>query len=395
MSHFELANVVQDEDVETKLVPHSYTAKRALDFVPSHSFGNIKSGNLLIQGCNTQILPFLKGWGLCEKIKLVYLDPPYNNQESYTHYHDKWNHEDWLQSMSEMLMQLPALLSEDGSVWISIDDREMHYLKVEADKVFGRENFVTTIVWQQRNTRENRKLFSQNHEYILVYAKDKAKFKKARNLLPASEALLKRYQNIDNDPRGAWQSISAHVQAGHGTTSQFYSIKSPSGRIHTPPNGRCWIYNKERMLQEIEKGNIWFGKNGTGVPRIKKFATSSVVGLVPETIWPAAEVGTSSSAKKQILSFFPSCLPFDTPKPEPLIERIVQIATNPGDLVLDPYLGSGTTCVVAQKHGRKYIGIEKGAQVVEFCLKRLTSVLKNGDDKKSSGFAFYKFNDSI
>lgn len=269
MSHFELANVVQDEDVETKLVPPSYTAKTTLDFVPRHSFGNIKSGNLLIQGCNTQILPFLKGWGLREKIKLVYLDPPYNNQESYTHYHDKWNHEDWLQSMSEMLMQLPALLSEDGSVWISIDDREMHYLKVEADKVFGRENFVTTIVWQQRNTRENRKLFSQNHEYILVYAKDKAKFKRARNLLPASEALLKRYQNIDNDPRGAWQSISAHVQAGHGTTSQFYSIKSSSGRVHTPRMAVVGFITKSECCKRSKKAIFGSARMGRGCQELR------------------------------------------------------------------------------------------------------------------------------
>jgi adenine-specific DNA-methyltransferase len=372
------------------------SSNHALSYDAGHSFGNTNSGNLLLQGCNRLLIPHLVENGLRKRVKLIYLDPPYNNQESYTHYKDKRSHGDWLASIVETLASLSDLLTDDGSVWISIDDREMHYLKVEADRIFGRDNFITTIIWQQRNTRENRKLFSQNHEYILVYSKNKAGFKKARNLLPPTETLLKRYTNLDHDSRGPWQSVTAHAQAGHGTLSQYYSVTSPTGKVHLPPNGRCWIYNEERMKSEILSKNISFGKDGNGVPRIKKFMETSTIGLVPETIWTADEVGTSSSAKKDILTKFPNSLPFDTPKPEALLERIIHIATNPGDIVLDPFLGSGTTCVVAHRMGRKYIGIEQGEQVVDFCVTRL----KNEFERASTpiitdGFAFYRFNENV
>ena len=274
-------------------------------------------------------------------------------------------------------MYLKMLLTKDGSIWISIDDSEMAYLKVAADKVLGRENFAGTIVWQQRKTRENRAVFSCNHEYILVYAKDIKKFKKSRNLLPVGEDFINsKYKNPDNDPRGPWQSISASVQAGHAVPSQFYTIVSPAGIEFNPPKGRCWAYNEERMKKEIANGNIWFGLEGLNAPRIKKFLSTAKIGLTPQTLWAGDDFGTTDSAKKHLLSLFPHQEKvFDTPKPEELIRQILEIATNEGDLVLDSYLGSGTTLAVAHKLKRNYIGIEIGEQMTELVVNRLKSVI--------------------
>ena len=208
--------------------------------------GNCQHDNKIIHGDNIEVLDCLNA-SYRGEVKCIYIDPPYNNGEVYTHYNDKFNHEEWIENIVSTLGKLKPLLRQDGSLWISIDDNEAHYLKVAADKVFGRNNFVTTIIWQQRTTRENRKVFSNNHEYILVYCLDKKLFSQSRNLLPITEEILSRYKNPDSDPRGVWQSVSANVQAGHAVISQFYEIVSPSGKIHYPPNGRCWIYNQVRM----------------------------------------------------------------------------------------------------------------------------------------------------
>ncbi len=361
------------------------------------SYGEASTGNALIQGENLRVLDALQR-RYAGKIRCVYIDPPYNNQERYRHYWDNRSHGAWLDMMVARLLAIRPLLAKDGSLWISIDDREIHYLKVAADEIFGRENFVTTVVWQQRTTRENRKVFSNNHEYLLVYAINQREFRARRNPLPAGPELLARYQNPDSDPRGPWQSVSANVQAGHGTVSQFYDLVAPSGKVHRPPSGRCWVYTKEKMQQEITAGNIWFGKTGQGVPRIKRFLKSSKVGLTPETLWPASEVGTNDEAKKQLLRLFPGEGVFDTPKPEGLIGRIVEIATEPGDLVLDAFLGSGTTTAVAHKLNRRYIGIELGQHAVTYCAARLRRVV-NGDAtgissqigwKGGGGFDFYR-----
>lgn len=338
--------------------------------------GTSDSKNILIKGNNKDILPELVG-EFGGKVKCVYIDPPYNNGDSYHYYNDNISETSWLKDISYVLMYLKMLLTKDGSIWISIDDSEMAYLKVAADKVLGRENFAGTIVWQQRKTRENRAVFSCNHEYILVYAKDIKKFKKSRNLLPVGEDFINsKYKNPDNDPRGPWQSISASVQAGHAVPSQFYTIVSPAGIEFNPPKGRCWAYNEERMKKEIADGNIWFGLEGLNAPRIKKFLSTAKIGLTPQTLWAGDDFGTTDSAKKHLLSLFPHQEKvFDTPKPEELIRQILEIATNEGDLVLDSYLGSGTTLAVAHKLKRNYIGIEIGEQMTELVVNRLKSVI--------------------
>lgn len=333
--------------------------------------------NLIIKGDNIKVLKKLLP-DFNKKVKCIYIDPPYNNGESYNHYDDDYTHQAWLDEMTETLFSLKPFLTEDGSIWISIDDSEMHYLKIAADKVFGRHNFVTTIIWQQRTTRENRSVFSNNHEYILVYCINQIEFKNSRNLLPVTEDILKRYKNPDNDPRGDWQSVSANVQDGHAVPSQYYDIIAPNGKVHSPPNGRCWCYNKERMDNEISNNNIWFGKDGNGVPRIKKFLNGKSRGLTPETLWLGNIAGTNKSAKKHFLQMFPNEKVFDTPKPEELIKLILEIATNENDIVLDCYLGSGTTISTAHKMNRQYIGIEKGDHITDIVLERMNQVV-NGE----------------
>lgn len=348
------------------------TPFHALEPVSAH--GAPGSGNLLVQGDNLlalkSLMPFYKG-----RVKCIFIDPPYNTGSAFEHYDDKLQHSQWLSMMLPRLELLKELLSQDGSIWVTIDDNEGHYLKVLMDEVFGRENFVTSIAWQQRTTRENRKTFSNNHEFVLLYAREYSRFAATRNDLELTEDVKARYKNPDNDPRGAWQSVSANAQAGHATASQFYTLIAPNGKRHELPNGRCWLYTENRMQEEIAANNIWFGKDGNGVPRTKKFLSEITSGLTPETLWLAEEVGTNDFAKKHLIELFRDTALFDTPKPESLIERVLHIATNPGDLVLDSFLGSGTTAAVAHKMGRRWIGIEMGEHAQTHCLPRLQKVI--------------------
>lgn len=337
--------------------------------------GAAGSPRAIFKGDNLKVLGKLHGV-YDNRVSCIYIDPPYNNGERYAYYEDDASHEQWLAQMKAILSELKPFLKKNGSIWISIDDGEMHYLKVLCDAVFGRKSFVTTIVWQQRNTRENRKAFSNNHEYILVYSPDPAAFKKKRHLLPLTNEVLARYSNLDNDPRGPWQSVTANVQDGHAVASQFYEIVAPNGKRHKPPQGRCWIYNQERMRREIEAGNIWFGSDGNGVPRVKKFISGRMNGIVPETLWLSSFVGTNKDAKTHLqkLKLYDKNL-FDTPKPETLIGQIIEIATDEGEIVLDAFLGSGTTAAAAHKLGRGYIGIEREALTCGYAAKRLEQVI--------------------
>ncbi|WP_366145935.1 site-specific DNA-methyltransferase [Acidovorax sp.] len=338
------------------------------------SYGLSGTENCVVHGENIAAMACL-GPSIGGRVKCAYMDPPYRTGERFTHYDDDAGHEEWLRDVAVRVKKVWELLAEDGSVWVSIDDNEVHYLKVAVDRLIGRDKFVTTVIWQQRTTRENRKAFSNNHEYLLVYAKNPRRFSQTRNGLTMTEDVRGRYVNHDDDPRGPWQSVSANVQAGHAVPSQFYVITAPNGRKHTPPNGRCWVYNQQRMELEIAQGNVWFGKDGLGVPRLKKFLSASRRGLTPETLWTANDVGTNDHAKKHIQTLFPGEPPFDTPKPEALLARILQIASNPGDLVLDPYLGSGTTGAVALKTNRRFVGVEAGEHAATVAAVRLRKVV--------------------
>ena len=358
---------------------------------------------MLIQGDNLaalkSLLPYYAG-----QVKCIYIDPPYNTGSAFEHYDDNLEHSTWLTMMYPRLELLRDLLAEEGSIWISIDDTEGHYLKVLLDEIFGRINFVAHVVWQKSHTRENRTDVATVHDTILLYAKNRNVWKDIRNALPTSESQLDRYSNPDNDQRGSWASLPAHAKAEKGRRqAQFFTITTPSGRTIDPPNGRCWLYTEERYAEMVADNRIWFGEGGNNVPRVKKFLSEVQEGLVPSSLWLHLEVGTTGTAKSEITTLFPGIIPFSTPKPELLLQRIIHISTNPGDLVLDSFLGSGTTAAVAHKMGRRYIGIEMGEHAVTHCVPRLKKVVdgEQGGISKAinwqggGGFRFYRLGEPV
>ena len=233
------------------------------------------------------------------------------------------------------------LLSDDGVIFISLDDNEIGNARKICDDIFGAGNFVATFIWEKRLTRENRKVISVRHDYLLCYVKNKYRMTDAIGLMPMDKEALDRYKNPDDDPRGLWTSVPAIAQAGHGTKNQFYILTTPSGRIINPPSGSCWRYTKSKMQEAIEDNRIWFGSDGNGVPRIKKFLDEGRQGLTPETIWRADEVGTNDSAKRELVSLFEGKAVFETPKPSSLLKRILQICNDSANaIVMDFFSGT-------------------------------------------------------
>lgn len=347
---------------------------RLLDTVSIHGDAATAQGNLLIQGDNLEalkaLLPFYRG-----QVKCIFIDPPYNTQSAFEHYDDNLEHSQWLSMMLPRLQLLRDLLSDDGSIWVTIDDNEGHYLKVLMDEVFGRRNFVASCVWQKRYSRENREAIGDVHDYLLVYAPNPERFKRQRNLVPMNEEQAKVYRNPNNDPKGRWRPVPMTAQAGHATPEQFYEVVTPSGKSYFPPDGRCWGIAKATYERLLGEGRIYFGKNGDAQPNIIRYL-SEVPGLAPWTWWPSDEVGHTDEAKKEANTLFGGETSFGTPKPERLLQRILHIASNPGDLVLDSFLGSGTTAAVAHKMGRRWIGIEMGEHAATHCLPRLQKVIE-------------------
>lgn len=329
--------------------------------------------HLFIEGDNLEVLKLLYK-PYFGRVKMIYIDPPYNTGHDFI-YPDNYAdplatylqltgqqdaegnlltsnpetsgryHSAWLSMMYPRLFLARQLLREDGAAWISIDDVEVSNLRTICNEVFGEENFVATFIWEKRITRENRRVFSFNHDFILCYARNKDLFQVSRNLLPLSEEVLKRYSNPDNDPRGDWQSVSLNAQAGHATLAQFYTITTPRGRKLEPPPGRCWSVTEERLQELIADSRVWFGPDGSNVPRLKVFLSESRRGLTPHTLWKAHEVGTNDSAKKALIELFTGKAVYDTPKPVGLIRRIVQVSSAPSeqDLILDFFAGSSAT----------------------------------------------------
>lgn len=379
------------------------TPYRLLEEDRSLRCGDEDAQNLIVQGDNLAalkaLLPYYAG-----QVKCIYIDPPYNTKSAFEHYDDNLEHAQWLHLMYPRLELLREFLREDGSIWISMDDNESHYLKVVLDELFGRKNFVANVIWQKTHTRENRTDISSVHDNILVYAKNRLIWKEIRNLLPVSDAQLERYTNPDNDSRGDWASLPAHAKAEKGRRQeQFFTVTTPSGRKVDPPPGRCWLYTEPRFHEMVADSRIWFGANGDNAPRVKKFLSEVQPGLVPSTIWLHSEVGTTGSAKKEIVSLFPSLTPFSTPKPERLISTILQIATNPNEIVLDSFLGSGTTAAVAHKMNRRYIGIEMGDHAVTHVVPRLQKVVAGEQGGISQavnwqgggGFRFFRLGEPV
>lgn len=328
--------------------------------------------NLIIKGNNLIALAILlkryEG-----KVKCIYIDPPYNTGSDSFNYNDSFNHSTWLTFMKNRLELARKLLREDGTIWISCDDHESHYLKVLTDDIFNRENFIDEIVWQRAYAPVNlKKTLSRSHDIILVYAKNfDPTF--TLNKLPRSAKANARYKNPDNDPRGVWKSDNLSV--GPAVESNIYEITTPSGRKVMPPRGYSWRLNKERFAEFVADNRIWFGKDGNNVPSIKRFLSEVKDGVVAMTLWTRDEVGDSQEGKREIKALHFNSI-FDTPKQERLIERILTLATNEGDLVFDFFVGSGTTAAVAHKMGRRYIGVEQMDYIQNMTVERLKKVLE-------------------
>ena len=354
--------------------------------------------NRLIFGDNLLALKALEQ-ELSGKVKCVFIDPPYNTGSAFAHYDDGLEHSTWLGMMRDRLEILKRLLAEEGSLWITIDDNEAHYLKVLCDEIFGRSNFVSSFAWEKDKGRRNDTDISSAHDHVLLFAKNRDAWRKIRNPLPRTEEQKSRYRNSDNDPRGPWLQ-GDNGTAKSGGESLLYPITLPSGRVVVPPKGNYWRFSRENFENARKEGRVYFGANGDGMPLIKRYLTEVQDGVVPRTWWPAEDAGSNQSAKRDHLrKLLPDIEPFATPKPEELIQLILHISTNRGDLVLDSFAGSGTTGAVAQKMGRHWIMVELEDTCHTHIIPRLKKVVdgqdsggitENVDWKGGGGFRYYR-----
>ena len=348
--------------------------------------GDPEADNWLIQGDNLDalkaLLPFHAG-----RVKCIYIDPPYNTRSAFEHYDDNLEHSQWLSMMAPRLELLRELLAEDGSIWVSIDDNEAHYLKVLGDEVFGRTNFILDVAWQKRDGPPNDRRIGAIHEHILVWAKARRSESKKTvaeecfNLMPRTEKANAEYQVFTEpdgpDQRGPFRKIdtTANGKGGRYVESLFYPVTNPyTGEEVWPRQGTCWRHSRVEMERLQQEKRLYWGVKGTAkTPMRKLFASEAKQGMTTPSVW--SDVGFNQHASSEIEKLFGEKAAFETPKPEALLGRILHIATNPGDLVLDSFLGSGTTAAVAHKMGRRYIGIEMGEHARTHCLPRLQKVI--------------------
>ncbi len=327
--------------------------------------------NLYIEGDNLEALKIMRET-YAGKVKLIYIDPPYNTGHDFV-YDDDFSqtreeyeaqsgdfdemggrlvanlesngrfHSDWCSMMYPRLLLARDLLAADGLIFMSIDDNELANLNKLGNEIFGESNFIANFIWEKRKTRENRKAVSVRHDYIVAYCKDKLNLGSALGLEPMDEEALGRYKNPDNDPRGPWTSVPAIAQGGHGTASQFYTFVSPAGLSFDPPSGSCWRMTLSKMQEAIADNRIWFGQDGTNVPRIKKFLNEGKQGLTPETLLLAEKVGTNDSAKRELVALFNGEAVFETPKPVSLLKHLIGLVEGGSDATyVDFFSGSAT-----------------------------------------------------
>ena len=385
--------LTRDEDIRAaSRVPY-----RLLEEAPDLAAGDPDSENILIQGDNLQalkaLLPFYAG-----SVKCIYIDPPYNTGSAFENYDDNLEHAQWLGMMWPRLELLRELLADDGSIWVNIDDHEGHYLKVVMDEVFGRMNFLCDIAWEKRySPPPDTSDFGYVHDHVLVYRKSK---QFTRNLLPLTEDQSGRYKNPDDDPRGPWKAMDYTCRYdADERPNLYYSIRQPAtGASIWPKRTRVWAMSREMHEKNEREERIWWGVKGTNnVPALKNFLSEIKQGMMPMSLWKHSLAGHNQDAMKEMLALFGENV-FATPKPERLLWIVLHIATNPGDLVFDSFLGSGTTAAVAHKMGRRYIGIEMGEHAVTHCVPRLKGVIqgeqggvsKSVEWKGGGGFRFYR-----
>jgi len=384
------ANLIASIDTTTVIEP---------DLEHNSKPENKDSENIYISGDNLDALKhLLKSYA--GKVKCIYIDPPYNTGSDGFVYNDKFRftpeelekklsidedeaqrildltsrgsstHSAWLMFMSPRLQLARDLLSKDGVIFISIDDNEQANLKLLCDYVFGEENFVAQFIWEKRKTRENRSSISIRHDYVLCYVADVNYLEEAFGLEEMNDEAIARYRNPDNDPKGPWTSVPAIAQAGHGTKNQFYSFTAPNGITYNPPSGSCWRLTLDKMKEAISKNKIWFGSDGNGVPRIKKYLSEGKQGLTPESMISADKGGTNDSGKREIVELFNGIAVFETPKPTDLVKHLITMSSDDA-IVVDFFSGSATTAqAVMQKNSedggsRQFILVQSPEQIAE------------------------------
>lgn len=332
--------------------------------------------NRLIKGDNLLALKALEA-EFAGQVKCVFIDPPYNTGSAFTHYDDGLEHSIWLGLMRDRLEIIRRLLAEDGSLWITIDDNEAHYLKVLCDEILGRRNFVANVVWQKAYTsNQTAKHLSNTHDHVLVYAKDMAVFKIGK--LPRTEEQKSTFSNPDGDKRGPWKA--ENLSAGKFYAAGQFPIVGPKGETFLPPKGRYWRCNEQQYLSWLADGRITFGRSGEGRPMLKKFLEEMKDELTANTWWIHEEVGSNKEGSIDLKTMFGDRDDvFQNPKPEKLLHRVLTLATNPGDLVLDSFAGSGTTGAVAHKMGRRWIMVELGEHCHTHIVPRLKKVIDGQD----------------
>lgn len=402
--------LTRDEDIK-KAGAAPY---RLLEPAPELSAGEPHSPNMLIQGDNLEalkaLLPYYAG-----RVKCICIDPPYNTRSAFEHYDDSLEHSLWLAMMYPRLELLRELLSEDGSIWISIDDNEGHYLKVVMDEVFGRNCFIADIAWKRRDGAPNDRKIGSTYDHVFVYAKSrtgtakKTNAEEAFNLMERTEKADSQYQLYEEpfgfDERGPFRKVDStgNAKGGRFVESLVYPVTNPfTGEQVYPRKGRCWVYNKEEMLAMVADRRFFWGKDGkAGTPMRKLFESEAKPGMTAPTIWD--DVGLNQHAAREIELLFGEKASFETPKPEGLMKRIFQIGTNSGDIILDSFVGSGTTVAVAHKMGRRYIGIELGEHAVTHCVPRLKKVVEGEQGgiseavnwKGGGGFRFIRLGEAV
>lgn len=384
------ANLIASIDTTTVIEP---------DLEHNSKPENMDSENIYISGDNLDALKhLLKSYA--GKVKCIYIDPPYNTGSDGFVYNDKFRftpeelekklsidedeaqrildltsrgsstHSAWLMFMSPRLQLARDLLSKDGVIFISIDDNEQANLKLLCDYVFGEENFVAQFIWEKRKTRENRSSISIRHDYVLCYVADVNYLENAFGLEEMNDEAIARYRNPDNDPKGPWTSVPAIAQAGHGTKNQFYSFTAPNGITYNPPSGSCWRLTLDKMKEAISNNKIWFGSDGNGVPRIKKYLSEGKQGLTPESMISADKGGTNDSGKREIVELFDGIAVFETPKPTDLVKYFITMSSDDA-IVVDFFSGSATTAqAVMQKNSedggsRQFILVQLPEQIAE------------------------------
>lgn len=360
--------------------------------------------NMLIKGDNLLALKALEQ-DYAGKVKCVFIDPPYNTGSAFSHYDDGLEHSLWLSLIRDRLEIIRRLLADDGSLWITIDDNEAHYLKVLCDEIFGRTNFVANAVWQKKYSKQNdAKWLSVSHDHVLIYAKAKDAWRP--NPLERSDEQLKGYKNPDSDPRGVWQSVVYTCSKTRAERPNlYYGIEHPkTGQLVYPDESRVWAYEKKTHLEHIQNDMLWWGESqDKDKPRLKSFLRKVGRGIVPDTLWLREDFGDNQDAKREALALN-STDTFPTPKPEKLLQKVLQIATNEGDLILDSFAGSGTSGAVAHKLGRRWIMIELGDHADSHILSRLKHVIDGTDQggiskavdwKGGGGFRYFTLAPSL